>query len=253
MSHHKLEARNLSYSYPDGREALRDVSFTLTHGEAVGIIGANGAGKSTLLLLLTGLIFPSEGKVLLADAEITKKTLPLVRQSLGLVMQNPDEQLFMTSVYDDVAFGPRNYQLTESEVSERVHRSLELVGITRLKDRAPWRLSAGEKRCAAIAAVLAMQPDLLLMDEPTAGLDPQARRRTINLLNSFTHTRIITSHDLDMVGAVCRRVILLKEGAIASDGPAEDILTNADLLESCGLELPLSLQNCPVCRSPKRT
>ncbi|MDX9871133.1 MAG: ABC transporter ATP-binding protein [Clostridia bacterium] len=245
MSHHKLEARNLSYAYPDGQEALKNLSFTVTHGEAVGLIGANGAGKSTVLALLMGLLFPSEGQALLADVAITKKTLPLVRQSLGLVMQNPDDQLFMTSVYDDVAFGPRNYQLTESEVAARVAGALDLVGIPHLRDRAPYRLSVGEKRCAAIAAVLSMQPDILLMDEPTAGLDPQARRRIMNLLNSFSHTKIITSHDLDMVWTVCRRVILLKGGTVAADGPAEEILTDARLLESCGLELPLSLQNCP--------
>lgn len=251
MSHHKLEVRNLYFSYPDGREAVKNASFTVYHGEAVGLIGANGAGKSTLLMLLVGLLSPSRGEVLVGDVRLTKKTLPAIRQRLGFVFQNPDDQLFMPTVYDDVAFGPRNYGLDEDEVKLRVERALEMVGISHLRDRAPFRLSGGEKRIAAIASVLSMQPDILIMDEPTSALDPKSRRKVINLLKSFDHTKIIASHDLDMVLETCRRVIVLREGEIIADGTTEEILFNEDLLESCGLEIPFSFQNCPVCGTLK--
>ena len=251
MSHHKVEVRNLHFSYPDGHEALKDISFTVVHGESVGIIGVNGAGKSTILMLLMGILFPDSGEVLIGDVHLTKKTLPMIRQRVGMVFQNPDDQLFMTNIYDDVAFGPRNYKLDEKEVESRVMGALELVGISELKNRAPFRLSGGEKRAASIACVLSMQPDVLIMDEPTSALDPKARRRVISLLNSFTHTKIITSHDLDLVLETCQRVIVVKNGKITADGATNEILTNSELLDSCGLELPLSIQDCPICSSSK--
>jgi cobalt/nickel transport system ATP-binding protein len=251
MSHHKLEVRNLHFSYPDGHEAVKNISFTIHHGESVGIIGANGAGKSTLLMLLMGVLFPDDGEVLVGDVHVTKKTLPMIRQRLGMVFQDPDDQLFMTTVYDDVAFGPRNYKLDEKEVESRVAKALELVGITHLKDRAPFKLSGGEKRSAAIASVLSMQPDVLIMDDPTSALDPKSRRRVMGLLKSFEHTKIITSHDLDMVFETCKRIIVIKEGEIAADGTTAEILPNVELLDDCGLELPLSLQNCPICGASK--
>jgi len=239
--------RNLKFSYPDGHEAIKDISFTIHHGESVGIIGANGSGKSTLLMLMMGVLFPDKGEVIAGDIPVTKKTLAMIRQRLGLVFQEPDDQLFMTTVFDDVAFGPRNYNLDENEVKARVEEALQMVGIPHLKDRAPFRLSGGEKRSAAIACVLSMKPDVLIMDEPSSGLDPKSRRRLINILKGFSHTKIITSHDLDMVLETCGRVIVLKDGKVAADGTASEILTNGELLEECGLELPLSLQNCPVC------
>ena len=251
MSHHTVEVRNLHFSYPDGHEALKDISFTIFHGESVGIIGVNGAGKSTILMLLMGILFPDSGEVLIGDVHLTKKTLPMIRQRVGMVFQNPDDQLFMTNIYDDVAFGPRNYKLDEKEVESRVMGALELVGISELKNRAPFRLSGGEKRAASIACVLSMQPDILIMDEPTSALDPKARRRVIGLLNSFTHTKIITSHDLDLVLETCQRVIVVKNGKITADGATNEILTNSELLDSCGLELPLSIQDCPICSSSK--
>ncbi|MGE5379758.1 MAG: energy-coupling factor ABC transporter ATP-binding protein [Methylocystaceae bacterium] len=251
MSHHKVEARDIFYQYPDGNSAINGLSFTITHGEAVGIIGANGAGKSTLLMLLMGLLIPSQGEILVGDFQVTKKTLPLIRQRMGMVIQNPDDQLFMTSVYDDVAFGPRNYGLDEKEVEKRVLQALEMVGILHLKDRAPFKLSGGEKRSAAIASVLAMQPDILIMDEPTAALDPKSRRRLMELLKGFTHTKIITSHDLDMVYDLCARTIVISDGKIVADGPTPTILSDADFLDACGLELPFSLQNCPACGQSK--
>lgn len=251
MSHHKLEVKDLHYVYPDGHKAINGVSFSIYHGESVGIIGANGAGKSTLLMLLMGVLFPSQGEVLVGDVHVTKKTLPYIRQRLGMVFQDPDDQLFMTTVYDDVAFGPRNYKLEEYEVEKRVIQALDMVGILHLKDRAPFKLSGGEKRAAAIASVLSMQPDILVMDEPTAGLDPKSRRRVMGLLKSFEHTRIITSHDLDMVFDLCERTIVIKEGEIAAQGLTPEILVNAELMDSCGLEVPLALQSCPVCGMKK--
>jgi len=247
MSHHKLEVRNLQFVYPDGQEAIKNISFTIHHGESVGVIGANGAGKSTLMMLIMGVLFPTSGEVLVGDVPLTKKTLPMIRQRLGMVFQNPDDQLFMTSVYDDVAFGPRNYMMDEREVENRVKEALEAVGIAHLKDRAPYKLSGGEKRSAAIAAVLSMQPDILIMDEPTSGLDPRARRRVIDFLKNFKHTKIITGHDLDMVFETCKRVIVIHQGKVAADGEGTEILRNSKLLENCGLEMPLSFRNCPVC------
>jgi len=247
MSHHKLEVRNLQFVYPDGYKAIKNVSFTVYHGESGGIIGANGAGKSTLLMLIMGLLFPTSGEVLVGDVRMTKKTLPMIRQRLGMVFQNPDDQLFMNTVYDDVAFGPRNYNMDEKEVEKRVKEALEAVGIYHLKDRAPYKLSEGEKRSAAIASVLSMHPDILVMDEPTSALDPKSRRKVIDLLKGFKHTKIITSHDLDMVFETCSRVIVINQGEVAADGEGIKILRDSKLLESCGLELPLSFQNCPVC------
>lgn len=185
MSHHRIEARDLSFSYPDGHPAIRGLSFVISHGESVGIIGANGAGKSTLLLLLLGLLQSTEGQIIIGDVPITPTTATEIRRHLGLVFQDPDDQLFMTTVYDDVAFGPRNRHLDEVTVDRRVQAALSAVGIAHLGDRAPYQLSGGEKRAASIATVLAMQPDVLIMDEPTAGLDPRSRRRVIGFLQQF--------------------------------------------------------------------
>ena len=251
MSHHKIEGINLHYSYPDGHEAIKDISFSIYHGESVGIIGANASGKSTLLLLILGILFPDKGEVKVGDVAVTKKTLAMIRQRLGLVFQDSDDQLFMTTLYDDVAFGPRNLNLSESEVNSKVNEALEMVGIPQLANRAPFKLSGGEKRAAAIASVLSMQPDVLIMDEPTSGLDPKSRRRLIHILKGFSHTKIITSHDLDMVMETCDRIIVIKDGEVAASGSQLEILTNESLLNDCGLEVPLSLQRCPVCGMSK--
>jgi cobalt/nickel transport system ATP-binding protein len=251
MSHHITEVKNLKYSYSNGKEAVSDISFRILHGEAVGIIGANGAGKSTLLMLLMGILHPQRGDVIIGEVKMTQKTIPSIRQRIGMVFQDPNNQLFMTSVYDDVAFGPRNSGIGEDEVEQRVQHALEQVGIEHLKDRAPYRLSEGEKRAASIATVLSMQPDILVMDEPTSSLDPKSRRRFIKLINEFKHTRIITSHDLDMVYDTCERIIVLKDGLVAADGAAKEILSDEKLLGECGLELPLGMQGCPVCGADK--
>lgn len=242
MSHHFVECSKVCFSYPDGNRALEDISFRIIHGEAVGIVGANGAGKSTLLNLLLGLNLPSSGDINVGDIPMTKKTLPLIRQRMGLVFQNPDDQLFMNKVYDDVAFGPRSMKLDEAEVERRVKAAMETTDIWHLKDKAPYKLSGGEKKRAAIAAVLSMEPDILVMDEPTAELDPRGRRRIINLLKSFTHTRIIASHDMDIIWDLCQRTIVMNHGTILADGETKKILSDKELLEKAGLELPLRLQ-----------
>jgi len=247
MSHHITEAKNIFYSYPDGHQAIEGISFRIHHGESVGIIGANGAGKSTLLMLLTGIIMPLKGEVVIGEIRLNKDTINMIRQRLGMVFQNPDDQLFMNTVHEDVAFGPRNMMLDEAQVEERVKEALEEVGISHLRDRASFKLSAGEKRAAAIATVLSMSPDILILDEPTSFLDPKSRRRLIKILKGFEHTKIITSHDLDMVLELCQRVIVIKNGRVLSDGPVKDILSNKGLMEEAGMEIPFSLQGCPVC------
>ncbi|MCE5243259.1 MAG: ABC transporter ATP-binding protein [Syntrophobacteraceae bacterium] len=253
MSHHIVEVKDLQYTYPDGNPALRGISFRITHGESVGIIGANGAGKSTLLLHLNGYLIPEAGTVRIGDFPLTRKTLEYVRRTVGMVFQDPDDQLFMPVVYDDVAFGPLNLGLPPEEVDQRVAEALETVGASHLRERPPYRLSGGEKRAVAIASVLSMSPSILVMDEPTSNLDPRARRQLIGLLRTFEHTRIIATHDLDMVLDLCSRTMILKEGRLAADGPTLEILQNDALLEACHLERPFRLQNCPVCGSKGTT
>lgn len=250
MSHHIVEVRDLRHSYPDGTEALRGISFTIHHGESVAVIGANGAGKSTLLLHLNGYLTPTDGNVRIGDTPVIKGTLPEVRRTVGMVFQDPDDQLFMPTVADDVAFGPLNLGLPADEVERRVTESLARVGAGHLREKPPYRLSGGEKKRVAIATVLSMSPDILVMDEPTAGLDPFARRQLMGLLREFRHTKIFTSHDLDMVLELCERVIVLREGVVAADGPPREIFRNAGLLSSCRLEPPFSMQGCPICNSP---
>ena len=247
MSHHIVEVSDLRYSYPDGTKALRGVSFRITHGESVAVVGENGAGKSTLLLHLNGYLTPQHGSVRIGDYPLTKDTLQEVRRTVGMVFQDPDDQLFMPTVREDVAFGPLNLGLPVKEVEERVKAALERVGASGLRDRAPYHLSGGQKRAVAIATVLAMSPDILVMDEPSSNLDPGARRRLINLLHSFQHTKIIATHDLDLVLDLCRRTIVFHQGKLAADGPTEEIFRDGALLEACGLERIARLKPCPVC------
>jgi cobalt/nickel transport system ATP-binding protein len=248
VSHHIIEVNDLRYTYPDGTAALSGITFRITHGETVAIVGANGAGKSTLLLHLNGCLIPQVGTVRIGDFPLTRKTLPHVRRTVGMVFQNPDDQLFMPVVYDDVAFGPLNLGLPPEDVEERVMNALAIVGATHLKDRPPYRLSGGEKRSVSIASVLSMSPSILVMDEPTSNLDPKARRQLIELLKAFTHTIIVATHDLDMVLDLCARTMVLKGGQIVADGATWGILQDEQLLDSSNLEKPLRLQGCPVCR-----
>jgi cobalt/nickel transport system ATP-binding protein len=247
VSHHIIEVKSLAFSYPDGTRALCEVSFRILHGESVGVVGANGAGKSTLLSHLNGVLAPSAGTVRIGDYPLTKQTLASVRRSVGMVFQDPDDQLFMPTVYDDVAFGPLNFGLPPEEVEQRVLSALDTVGAIHLKDRPPYKLSGGQKRSVAIASVLAMSPDILVMDEPSAGLDPFARRQLINLLETFKHTKIIATHDLDLVLDLCERTIVLDDGKIIADGPTLDIFTDENILRKGHLEKPFRMQGCPVC------
>jgi cobalt/nickel transport system ATP-binding protein len=249
MSHHIVEVKNLRHVYPDGTAALHDVSFRITHGESVAIIGANGAGKSTLLLHLNGYLEASSGEIRIGDFPLTKGTLPEIRRTVGMVFQDPDDQLFMPTVYDDVAFGPMNLGLSGAELESCVNGALERVGAGHLGKKAPYHLSGGEKKRVAIATVLSMSPDILVMDEPTNGLDPYARRQLIGLLRDFHHTKIFTSHDLDMVLELCERTIILDGGEVKADGATREIFQDEALLSRCRLEKPLSMQGCPLCKS----
>ncbi len=248
MSHHIVEVEGLEFCYPDGTRALGGLSFRVVHGESVAIVGGNGAGKSTLLLHLNGYLSPGAGRVRIGDFPLTRETLRDVRRSVGMVFQDPDDQLFMPTVYEDVAFGPLNLGLPPAEVASRVEEALARVGALGLRDRPPHRLSGGEKRAVAIAAVLALGPDILVMDEPSSNLDPAARRRLIELLRSFQHTKIIATHDLDMVLEVCSRTIVIHGGTVAADGPTAEVFRDDALLARTNLEKPLSLQGCPVCQ-----
>jgi cobalt/nickel transport system ATP-binding protein len=235
--------RDLCFSYPDGTEALKGVSFRIEHGGAVALVGANGAGKSTLLLQLNGYLRATRGEVRIGETPLTRETIALARRAVGLVFQDPDDQLFMPTVAEDVAFGPLNAGLSPVEIESRVALALERVGMTRLRDRPPYRLSAGEKRAVAIATILAMTPDVLVMDEPSSNLDPRARRRLIELLRSFEHTKIIATHDLELVVEVCARVIVLDGGRIVADGPTREILNDEALMLAHGLERPHILRH----------
>ena len=234
-----LQVQDLCFSYPDGTPALRGVDLRIAPGEAVALVGANGAGKSTLLQQFIGLLLPSAGQVWVGDLAVTKATLATVRRRVGYVFQDADDQLFMPTVQEDVAFGPHNLKLPEAEVRQRVEAALGQVGALHLAQRPPWRLSGGEKRAVAIAGVLAMQPEVLLLDEPSAGLDPAARRRLIGLLGSCPQTRVVATHDLDLVLDACSRVLVLHQGRLAADGRPDEVFADAALLSKCQLETPL--------------
>lgn len=249
MSHHIVELNDLSHVYPDGTTALKGINLRITHGESVAIVGANGAGKSTLLLHLNGFLWPTSGSVRIGDYPLTKETLREARRTVGMIFQDPDDQLFMPTILDDVAFGPFNLGLPRDEVERKVEDALARMDIAHLRDKPPYKLSAGEKRRAAIATVLSMTPDILVLDEPTTGLDPLGRRQIISILKEFTHTRIIATHDLDLVLDLCMRTIVLHKGSIRADGKTLDIFKDQALLNECHLERPLSMQGCPVCNA----
>jgi cobalt/nickel transport system ATP-binding protein len=231
-----IEVKDLSVTYPDGTKAVDGLSFTAGDGESIALIGANGAGKTTLLLSLVGVIPLSSGLVAVDGIALTKSTLNDVRKRLGVVFQNPDDQLFMPMLYDDIAFGPRNFGLSESETERRVADALTELGIAHLKNRSSLKLSGGEKRMAAVATVLAMEPTAMLFDEPTAFLDPKARRNLIKVLMQLKHTKLIATHDLTFAEEVCTRALLVKKGRIFADGQPKAILRDEKLMEECGIE-----------------
>ena len=237
-----IEFQHVSFAYEKDRPVLEDLSFRIEKGEAVGLIGANGAGKSTIMKLLLGLL-QGEGRILVDGLEVRRDTLAEVRRKLGFVLQNSDNQMFMPTVYEDMMFAPLNYGLSRKEAEARIDTVLSRLHLEELKHRYNHRISGGEKRMAAIATILAMEPEAILMDEPTSALDPYNRRMVINTIRELQQTKLITSHDLDMILDTCDRVILLSAGRVAADGEASVLLRDRELLEQHRMELPLSLSN----------
>lgn len=236
-----IELIDASFSYERNHSVIQNVSLSIEKGESVGLIGANGAGKSTLLKMLTGLVSHS-GSVKMLGLEVEKANYTEIRRRTGFVFQDSNSQLFMPTVYDDIAFAPRNYGMDQIDVEKAVEEALERTGIQYLKKKQTYKMSGGEKRMACIATILAMKPEVVLMDEPSIALDPYNRRNLINNLNSMRETKLIASHDLDMILETCERVILMDQKGIRADGRACDILKNQELLEKCHLELPLCYQ-----------
>jgi len=233
-----IQVENLGFAYPDGRQALDGVSFALSEGEKVAIVGPNGAGKSTLLVHLNGIIAKQQGSIWICGTELTPKTAGLVRGMVGLVFQSPDDQLFSPTVFDDVAFGPIYQGLSPTEVRERVEEALQQVHMEVYVKRVSHHLSVGEKKRIAIATVLSMKPEVLVLDEPSAGLDPRARRSLIELLRELPQTMIVATHDLALVRDLLPRTIILDEGHLVADEPTALILTDEPLLSAHGLEKP---------------
>ncbi|MDE5592315.1 MAG: energy-coupling factor ABC transporter ATP-binding protein, partial [Helicobacter sp.] len=225
---------SLNFSYEKGKNLLKNISLQVEEGETLGIIGQNGAGKSTLLKLLVGLESNFSGEAFIAGYALKKENLNFLRQKIGYVFQDSDHQLFMSNVYEDVAFGPRNYKL--SNIEERVDKALKQIKIHHLKHKQTYRLSGGEKKLVSIATILSMEPKILLLDEPSVALDSKNRRNLIQILNQLPQTKIITSHDLDFILETCQRVIILAGGEIVANGISKEILKNKELLETYSLE-----------------
>jgi len=235
--HHSIEIENLSFTYPDGTPALRDVSLSISPGEKVALVGPNGAGKSTLILHLNG-ILSGEGSVRVCGLEVIKKNLGLVRSSVGLVFQSPEDQLFSLTVFDDVAFGPLYQGLSADEVNKNVDYALDAVHMLTYKKRVSHHLSMGEKKRIAIATVLSMHPEVLVLDEPTGGLDPRSRRSLIHLLKELPLTMLVSTHDMLLVKEIFPRMVVLDEGRIVADGLTTTLMQDTALLEAHGLENP---------------
>ena len=228
-----ISVSDLSFGYDSKRKVLENINFQLKKGESVGLVGANGVGKSTLLRILVGLNTGFQGDVMVNNIPLEKKNLKTIRKNVGYVFQDADSQLFMSTVFDDVAFAPRNYGMSEAEVNEKTMEALKVVHIEQLKDKQIYKLSGGEKKLASIATILSTEPDVILMDEP------RNRRNLINILNRLNQAKIIASHDLNMIMDTCERTILLSDGKIIKDGNTKEILLDKELMEESGLELPL--------------
>ena len=236
-----LQVRGLCYDYPDGTRALQGASFSLAEGEKLALVGVNGSGKSTLMLHLSGCLPANAGEILLRG-ETVGKHLSRLRGAVGMIFQEPDDQLFMPTVCEDVAFGLVARGMPAEAAREEALRILETLGVPHLAERPPHRLSGGEKRMVALAGILVTNPDLIVLDEPSAALDPRARRHVIEVLRELDKPMILASHDLDMVLDICTRSAIMREGCIAAEGCAEEVLRDAVLLKECGLELPLRHQ-----------
>lgn len=232
MSHHYIEFKDVSFSYPHSQEVLHNISFRIDHGEHVALLGLNGSGKSTLMMLVNGLLIPSKGEILIGDIPVVKKTLPLVRQTVGFVFQNSDDMLFMPTIGEDVAFGPRNMGLPDNEVNRRVKVALKDVGLEGMEDRTAFTLSGGQRKAASIAAVLSMEPSILVLDEPSSGLDALAREQLIEILNQFSHTILLATHDMDLAYRICHRALTLSEGNLIEDCEIESANHKLDIIAS---------------------
>lgn len=235
MSHHYIEFNNVGYRYPSGQVALENISFRITHGERVALIGANGAGKSTLLNLCCGILLPTTGDIVVGGVRVENKQLREIRRQVGIVFQNPDDQLIMSSVEEEIAFGPLNMGYPPDKVEQLVEQVMHQTSTTRLRNRPPYNLSGGEKKSVAIASVLAMEPSVILMDEPSASLDPRARRLMMELVESFAHTILLSSHDLGLAERLCPRTLLLHHGYLVADGATIELLSDKELMERCEL------------------
>jgi cobalt/nickel transport system ATP-binding protein len=233
-----LRVSGLAFAYPDGHQALFGVDLTVQRGERVALLGPNGAGKTTLVLHLNGILPAGQGTVEVGGLAVTREHLPEIRRRVGIVFQDPDDQLFMPTVRDDVAFGPANLGLRGAELNDRVDQALAQVGLADLADRPPFHLSFGQRRRAAVATVLAMQPEILVMDEPSSNLDPASRRELAEIVLALDVTVLMVTHDLPYASQLCPRSVILSDGVIVADGPTSEILADADLLAAHRLELP---------------
>jgi cobalt/nickel transport system ATP-binding protein len=249
MHHNPICVENLSYTYPDGTAALHDIHLSIRATERVALIGANGSGKSTLLFHLNGIFLPQTGRIIVGELEINAQNLRSIRDFVGLVFQNPDDQLFMPTVWEDVTVGPRNQGLRGSVLEERAISAMLAVGIDpqHYTQRHTENLSGGEKKRIAIAGVLAMNPQVLALDEPSAQLDPRSRRQLIELLSHLPLTQVIATHDLDLALELCSRTVVLSRGSIVYDGATEAVMNNPEFLSQHSLEPPLSYSR-PYCR-----
>ena len=238
MSTPVLDVRGLAHVYPDGHQALYGVDLHLHAGERVALLGPNGAGKTTLVLHLNGILTPAAGSVTVSGLPVTKANLAEVRRRVGIVFQDPDDQLFMPTVRDDVAFGPRNLGLRGSQLDAVVHEALDQVGMTAYADRPPHHLSFGQRRRVAVATVLAMEPEVLVLDEPSSNLDPASRRELAEIVEGLDVTVLMVTHDLPYALQLCPRAVILTDGVVVADGPTDQLLGDADLMRAHRLELP---------------
>lgn len=242
-----IELTDVTFAYPNCKPVLDGLNLTVEPGEHIGLVGCNGAGKSTLLSLLSGINLPSEGSITVNGHAVNKDNLAEIRRTVGMVFQNPDDQLFMPNILEDVMFGPKNYGFSAEEAKAKAENALERMGVLHLKDRPPYKCSGGEKRSCAIATVLAMDPDYILFDEPSAFLDPKAAENFENTVKKLDVGFIIASHDLDLILRTCSRVLIMHKGQIMADGDPDKYLKDEDLLAEAGLKLPESYSNCKFC------
>lgn len=238
-----ISVNNLHFTYPDGTKVLNGINLTVNKGESVAIVGPNGAGKSTFLLHLNGILI-GDGVVKIFGTQIKKDTLKKVRQKVGIVFQDPDDQLFCPTVYEDVAFGPCNMKLTEKEIKDRVKEALEALNIDKLEGKSAHHLSVGQKKRVAIATVLAMRSDILVFDEPSSNLDPMTKRKLVKAINDIDATKLIVTQDLFLAAELCDRAIIINNGVIVKDSKIEDILADEELLEENNLEF---ISRCKIC------